>query len=431
MNNKNIKSKFPVKYIPKSNSTLINSYRKSRLSSGLVVVTEELQYVESFSMGVFVNGGSRLDMPEKTGTAHFIEHLIFRSSSFSSQKRISSMFDEIGAYVNAYTTKEYTSFHIRALKNHFKKAAGLLCNIISNCEFRSSNVEKERKIILEEIKLYQDDPDEIIFDAAEKLLYGNHPLGNPITGTKDTLHNININVLDKYYSDYYTPDNITISITGNITHNNAIDFLETLFNGNSSVRIRKRFVKPELNTGKELFLKKQVEQAYIMLSCPSPSFDSEDKFALLVLDVIFCSGMSSRLQSKLREKNCIAYYIESEPIFYSDNGAYYITLVVDKSNIAQALNLVYREISELKSSHYFNTELLRAKEQLKSSLIIDFENLSSRMRSNYCDEYYYGKHHNVSDILKQIDAVTKEQITQVINKYFAVNRWNKIILESE
>lgn len=411
--------------------TLIE-YNKSILSNGIILITEKIPWVESFSLGLCINAGSRDDFSGKEGIAHFIEHLIFRNPKFGNSSGISSRFDSIGAEANAFTTKEYTLYHVRALKSHLRSSLKLLTGIVYNAHFNSKSLEDERKIIIEEINSLKDDPEEVLIEMADSHIFSGNSIGEPIAGSVGSVKAINISSLREYYRKYYKPGNSIISVVGNIDHNNLVKLIESFIqlgqDSNDGIIERR---KQDLYTPKRINEKRKTNQSYIVFGRRVSEIISDERFTLLVLNELFAYSMSSRLQKKIREKLGLAYSLDSSVYFYSDTGVIYISLSTDPVNTDKAVNEIFKEIIKLNTLKFSASEIRRAKEQLMASTVMDGESLSERMRILLRNQLYAGKRETLSDTITGIESVTLEDICEAVSKYFNPDDWSLFIFSSE
>lgn len=401
---------------------------KSTLPNGVRIVSEYIPYVESFSLGICATSGSREDNPKYSGEAHFIEHLLFRLTKHGSSRHLSGKFESIGAHVNAYTAKEFTYYHTRALTGHLRKTLGLLSDLVLVDAIKQKEVENERHIIIEEIKLYCDDPEELIYDMGEEALFRGNSLSYPITGKVETVKRINSDNLHDYYHNYYTPENLIIAVSGNVRHDQLLKFAEPVFANLKSNGRKIDRVKPEIHIPEHIEIKRHVQQAYILISRTIPGIHSADRYPLVVLNELFCESMSSRLQFKLRDKLGLVYSIDSEIYFYTDCGTFYINAVTDKSNANNVVKEIKSEMQKVVRNGIFNSEIHRAKEQLKSGIIMEGENLSSRMSSLFKSEIYSEDDSSIEHTLEQIEKVTPDLIYQTALKYFEPDDWSVITI---
>lgn len=399
--------------------------QRTKLNNGLTVVTERIPNAESIALGIFVNAGSRDDHENFWGTAHFMEHAVFRRSQKRTSRRIAGEFESMGAYTNAFTSQEYTCFYVRSLKKHFRKTLNILFDITINPLLLQKEIEKEQLIILEEIKSYEDDPEEYIFDLGDKIVFHDHPLGNPIIGTKESVGAITSINLMQFHQQYYKPDNIIITFVGDIDHNYILTSISNLFGGlESGNKISTRIAPAPFNP-QTLELARPVQQSHLLLGKRAASLKDDDRTALMIFNILFGDGMSSRLYQKLRDRHGIAYSIFSTLQMHSDAGVFYIYAATDTKKVRTTEQMIFEQMNQILSDKLTKSEINRAKEQLKSSLIMDLESMSARMQSLAKNELLIGDHESVHDIIERIDSITLASVKDTAIKYFGDNQWSK------
>ncbi len=403
----------------------INKYNKTELENGLRVISEYIPNVESFALGISINAGSRLDPQGLSGLAHFFEHICFRDTENRSSKQIAYQFESIGANTNAFTTKEMICFYARALKQHFNNTLDILSDLILYPKFNLKDIEKERNIIIEEIKSIEDDPEELIFDITDNILFKNSGLAPTIAGTINSVKNISQENLIDFKNKYITPENIVISFTGNINHEKAVDEINRHFSHLKKNNISNDFGKISTHKTKTQFVK-PYHQNHIVICRKIPGIKHKDRISLIILASLLGEGTSSRLYQKLREQRSLAYAIFSNVHFFSDAGAFYIYIATDKSNASKSKVLIFDELENLIEKKIHSTELKRAKELTKTNITIDLESLSARMQRLAKYEFIFGYNEDVANIIEQINAIQVEDIKQAAIKYFDIGSWETI-----
>lgn len=420
------KNKLPEinnKIISKADSKCL--YNKSTFANGLNIVTEEIPGVESIALGIAINAGSRDDFKDKEGLAHFMEHIVYRHTKTKNSRQIAEGFESVGAYANAFTTQEHTCFYVRTLTKHFNKTFKLLADLALNPIFREKDIEKERAVIIEEIRSSYDDPEEYIFDLGDNTIFEEHPLGNPIQGFEETVEKITSDDLREFHDKYYHPSNFTIIAVGNINHKKTVEISEKFFKSFGKKNSLERLPIPEILSEKEYSEELPISQSHLLFGKKISSFSSVERYPLLLLNTLLGDGMSSRLYQRLREKNGIAYSIYSTINYYSDCGVFYIYVATDKTKLKKSENLIFQELNKLREKISL-PNLKKAKEQLKSALIMDMENLTTRMISIIKDELILKKRESMEDVINSIDNVTLEQIQIIASYYFSNENWMKI-----
>ena len=410
-------------------------YNKTKLDNGLIIVSEYVPYVESFAAGICVNIGSRNDYKNKEGIAHFMEHSAFRHTKNRTAKQIANEFENLGAYSNAWTAKDTTCYYVRAISHNFNKTFELLSDISQNTIFIDNEIEKERNIIIEEIKSYEDDPEENILDLIDSLLFANTSMAHSITGSQNSVSNIQIEDLNTFHNQFYIPNNMLIAVAGNIEHNHIVQLAEKLFNDNihkilpSNNKIKKATKKTN-SANKELIVSKPIQQAHIMLgNIINKTNTPNELYKLAIANIIFGDGMSSRLYQNLREKYGLAYSIYSSCQTYIDAcGQINIYVATDKTNIDKVTDLIYQQMDILNNNKITKKEFQRAKEQLKTATIIDLESMASKVNNIIKHELYFGYREDIDDIIRNIEDISIDDIIDINAKYFTNDNWCKCIL---
>ena len=406
-------------------------YNKITLPNGVRIISEEIPTVESFSLGIFTDVGSRNDPQGKEGLAHFLEHSLFRRTKTRSSRAIASEFESVGAYTNAYTTKEHLSFYVRALKPHFRKTFSLLSDLVLNPMFIRKEIEKERQIILEEIKSYEDDPEEMIFDEADKMLFTGHPLGVPIAGYSDTVKDISCSDLESFHSHHFMPDNILIACSGNILFEQIVNYSTNYFsklNNNSSLS---KTAPLERTNYKKKELDKPFSQTHLLLARRLPLISSEEKYPLGLLNIILGDGMSSRLNHQVRERHGLAYNVESSFQLLTDCGGFYIYAAMERKFCQKTEKLIHNQMLKLIESDITATELNRSKEQLKSSTVMAMESMSNRMQSLAKSELMLHRYEDISSTIDMIDSISLDEIKSTAEKYLNPSDWVTVVFFPE
>ncbi len=409
------------------NKQEIVKYNKTVLENGIIVLSEEIKSVESFSLGIGLGAGSRDDDFDMPGIAHFLEHSVYRRTRSRTSRQISNQFDSMGAYSNAYTTKEHTLFYARAAKQHFAKTFELLADIVVNPIFKKEEISKERQIIIEEIKSYDDDPEELIFDLTDSVVFPDNTLGNGIDGTAHSVKKINIDILGKFHSEHYIPANIIIAASGNISHEELLREAHFYFDTLARQQSKIKREKPAVSVS-NLEIPKPIQQAHLIFAKQTISALDTDRHALAAFNIIFGDGLSSRIYQKLREKEGLAYSVYSSVNLYTDTGSIQIYIGTDPSNLAKSEDLIMEELRRLKKSKITKTELARAKEQLKSGKIFEYENMSLRMQNLVKNEMVYSGYETMSGIVSAVDNIKLSDLERLADMYFNENNWSRVAI---
>ncbi|MCR8656305.1 M16 family metallopeptidase [Paenibacillus endoradicis] len=386
---------------------------KYKLSNGMRVVVEKIPTVRSVSIGIWVKNGSRNETELNNGISHFIEHMMFKGTEQRSARDIADLFDGIGGNVNAFTSREYTCYFAKVLDQHLPLAVDALSDMFFNSQMDEEELAKERNVILEEISMYEDTPDDRVHDEAAKAAYGNDPLAYSILGTEKTLASMNSKTLLDFMKDRYTIDNIVLSVAGNVEDKSLLDLLETYFGHyQNNEPITDSIVVPTF-VGDYSFFQKKTEQNHICMSFPGCALGDPLQNAMILLNNALGGGMSSRLFQVIREERGLAYSVYSYHSSAADSGLFTIYAGTAPKQTKDVLDLTMELMYEVGQKGLTDAEVARGKEQLKGSLILNLESTSSRMNRNGKHELMLGKHNSVDTLLTRIDNITMDEIKEV------------------
>lgn len=404
-------------------------YRKTILDNGLKVITEEIPHFKSASIGVWVNTGSRDETEKNNGISHFIEHMIFKGTKTRTAAEIAELMDGVGGQLNAFTEKEHTCFYARVIDRHTDMAMELLFDMLNNSVFDPVELERERNVILDEIRLYDDSPEDIIFDMFGKLIWDKHPLGRPIAGTKEIVEAISREDIFDYISKRYLGGNIIISATGNIKHDEVVSMCERYSKGltASQPELRKAEVFTPFQK-RDVSRKKDCEQTYVILGKEGISARDDRKYCLSIADGILGSSMSSRIFQEIREKRGLAYSVGSFSHTLSDTGTFGIFAGTSPSTLEEVISLAIEITENMRKGGATTEEISRSKEQLKGSLSLALESTSSRMLRLAKSEFNHGRLVPPEEIFEKIDEVTAEDISNLCNTLLDTSDYSKAVL---
>jgi predicted Zn-dependent peptidase len=392
---------------------MINKYS---CKNGVRIVLENIPTVRSVAIGVWIGTGSRNENPQTNGISHFLEHMFFKGTKTRSAKEIAESFDSIGGQVNAFTSKEYTCYYAKVLDTHAQFALDVLADMFFNSTFVEEELNKERNVVLEEIKMYDDTPDDIVHDLLSRAIYGDHPLGYPILGTEETLNTFTGATLKEYIHNRYTPENVVISIAGNISDKFILEvekYFSSYEGGNSST--------PEnipVFQSNRLSRKKETEQAHLCIGFEGLKIGHEDVYSLIILNNILGGSMSSRLFQDVREQRGLAYSIFSYHSAYQDNGVVTVYGGTGAKQMDVLFETIQATLEKLKQDGITEKELNNSKEQLKGSLMLGLESTNSRMSRNGKNELLLKRHRSLDEIIEQIDQVTKQSVDGMATSVF-------------
>jgi len=394
-------------------------FKKTTLINGIRIVTETLQHSKVVSVGVWIDVGSRDEHDLNSGSAHFLEHMLFKGTRSRSAQEIAREFDVLGGSANAFTTRENTCLHATVLDSNLSNLVELFADLLGNSLFADEEIERERQVILQEINMVEDMPDDHIHDLFAGLLWPMHPLGKTILGSHEIVSAMDSKKLQEYVQKYYTTDKIVIAAAGKVDHDDFVSLWQKVFEkfGQESDPVLERNVPPLLPAGRKIYTK-PLEQAHILLGTYGLSMVDADRFGYLLLNVLLGGNMSSRLFQEIREKRGLAYSIYSYIDSYSDCGYLAIYLGVDRESVNESLSLIAREISTLQNTPVSEEELAHTKDFIKSGMFLSMENMEAIMTRIARNEIYFGKYISLGEVVDSIDQVTGEDILRLGSKIF-------------
>ena len=397
-------------------------YKKHVLENGLTIIGEEIPYVKSISLGVWINAGSRIEDEEISGVSHFIEHMLFKGTRNRTSKQRASEIDNLGGQINAFTSKECTCYYVKLLDSHIDIGIDVLSDMILNSKFNEDDLDKERSVIIEELKMYEDSPEDLAYDLLTENIYINDPLGMNIIGTEESLNRLNREKLLDYFNKYYVPNNSVIAISGNFNFDEIINKIEEKFKVWKKRDVNVDIKKAEF---KSCFLtkNKDIEQVNLAMSLEAvPLENDKEVYALAVINTVFGGSISSRLFQKIREEKGLVYSIYSSQSLYRKCGELGIFASMSNEHLKEVYESIIEEIKIMKKYYLTDQEIKESKEQLKGSYILGLESTSSRMMSIGRALLLNNKVESTDDILKSIDNVDRETVKIVIDKIFNLDK---------
>ncbi|GAQ16145.1 protease 3 precursor [Oceanobacillus picturae] len=389
---------------------------KHKSKNGLRVVLENVPAVRSVTIGIWVLTGSRNETEKNNGISHFLEHMFFKGTKTRSAQDIAEAFDSIGGQVNAFTSKEYTCYYAKVIDTHKDFALEILADMFFNSAFDEEEMEREKKVVYEEIKMYEDTPDDIVHDLLATASYGTHPLGYPILGTEEHLRSFKPQSLRDYMREAYNPENVVVSVAGNVD-SAFIDKVDGYFGSYESNHQPSSLIKPQFLTNK-LERHKDTEQAHLCLGYDGLQTGHEQIYSLIIMNNVLGGSMSSRLFQDIREKQGLAYSVFSYHSSFLDNGMLTIYAGTGKDQLPQLRKTIDSTVEKLIQDGITDKELKNNKEQLKGNLLLSLESTNSRMSRNGKNELLLGRHRTMDHMIQEIDAVDHESIRNVIDKVF-------------
>ncbi|MRH42310.1 insulinase family protein [Aquibacillus halophilus] len=384
--------------------------------NGLRIVLEDIPAVRSVTLGIWIRTGSRNENEKNNGISHFLEHMFFKGTETRSARDIAEAFDAIGGQVNAFTSKEYTCFYAKVLDTHKDYALEILADMFFNSSFDEEETEREKNVVLEEIRMSEDTPDDIVHDLLSKASYGQHPLGYPILGTEQTLASFKPDELREYMDMNYTPENIVISVAGNVNES-FIKEVESYFGQFKTGKMSSGYNMPTFISD-HIERSKETEQAHLCMGYNGLSVEDEDIYSLIVMNNVLGGSMSSRLFQEIREQRGLAYSVFSYHSSFLDNGLLTIYAGTGKHHLPLLKETITNTIDDLVRNGLTDKELKNSKEQLKGNLMLSLESTNSRMSRNGKNELILGRHRSLDEMIQEIDAVSSTSTNKVIQKLF-------------
>jgi len=398
----------------------VRNIRRQKLPNGLTVITEQMQHIRSASIGIWLQTGSRDEDAEWNGISHFIEHMVFKGTKHRTAEEIARQVDSIGGNMDAFTAKECICFNVKVLDEHVPTALDILSDLVLNPNFDPADITRERGVIMEEIKMDEDNPDYLVHEIFTQNFWKDHPLGKPILGTKETVKRFERQPVVDAYAHRFSPGNIIVSAAGNLDHDQFVELVTKHFehmkpskNGNgfhsSAPKIVSRII---------LRNKKALEQVQLCLGVPAHPIAHEKRHAGYILNTLLGGGMSSRLFQNIRERQGLAYSIYSDLNPYRDTGCLAVYAGTSLASASKVVQSVVKEFRSLKAEPVPEEELKRSKAQLKGSLMLSLESSTARMSNLARQEMYFDRFYDLDELIEKIEAVTAEDLTELANEFF-------------
>ena len=388
------------------------------LPNGLTILTEQMDHIRSVSLGIWLKAGSRNEEPDVNGISHFVEHMVFKGTEHRTAEDIAREVDSIGGNMDAFTGKEMVCFNIKVLDEHLPIAVDVLSDMVLHPIFDETEVGRERGVIIEEIKMDEDNPDSLVHEIFTQNFYKNHALGRPILGTKETVRKFDQAKTFEYYRGKFVPQNLVISAAGHVQHEVIVDLLSREFASLLPAAPPPGDTPPKINSRIILRNKKALEQVQICIGVPSYRVNHEKRFVAYVLNTLLGGGMSSRLFQNVREKQGLVYSIFSELNPYKDTGCLAVYAGTSRESAPKVVQSVLHEFREIKAGELPEEEVKRAKDQLKGGLMLSLESSTARMSNLARQEMYHDRFMGMDEIIAKVQEVTLEDVVQSANEMF-------------
>jgi predicted Zn-dependent peptidase len=405
--------------------------RKTVLPNGLKIVTENIPGIMSISAGIWVKSGSRHESEEQAGITHFLEHMMFKGTKERSAYDIAQSMESVGGYLNAFTSTEYTCYFARCLDTKLDRAIDVLSDMVRNSQFPEEELEKEKKVVLEEMKMYKDSPDDYIFELFSTHAFKDHPIGRPIIGYEQTVSAFTRQDLFNYIADRYRPDNLLVAVAGHVDHDEVVRAITEklpLESGEPTVNIAQPLTPYEKVSIEE---SRVIEQTHMVMGKRALNFDHPDKYLLLLANTVLGGGMSSRLHQNIREKYGYCYAIGTFNQSYTDSGLFGVYIGTDKDYVEHVRKLIGKEFERIQNEKVGEKELSEAKSQLKGKLLLSQENTSNRMTRLAKSELYFNRFVSLDELVENIDGVTGDDLLNFSQSFFQADHFSEALLLPE
>ncbi len=398
--------------------TPVRDIEMTTLANGVRIITETMPHVRSVSVGIWIGAGSRRESPEQNGVSHFIEHMLFKGTTRRSAEDIARSVDSIGGNLDAFTAKELVCFNTKVLDEHLSLAFDVLADLVLHPLFRPEDIEKEKGVILEEIKMEADSPDYLVHEIFSSNFWKDHPLGKPILGTRESVKRLDRDTILGYYAEVYSPANLIVTGAGNLTHERLVDLVREHFDTLPPGAPQRPENVPSTHARIALRHKKALEQVHMCLGVPSYPLPHQERFACYVLNTLLGGGMSSRLFQNIRERQGLAYAVFSELNPYRDTGCLSIYAGTSLESARKVVQSIMNEFRELKEKPIPDEELRRAKDHLKGSLMLSLESTMSRMSNLARQEMYFSRFFTLDELVESIESVTAGDVQRIAVTFF-------------
>ena len=390
-------------------------YRKTVLPNGVRIITEEIEHVRSAAIGLWVGAGSRDEREGYEGISHFMEHMFFKGTEHRTARALAESLEAVGGQLNAFTTKEYTCYYAKVLDEDLDLAIDVLSDMFFHSLFDEKEIEKEKNVVIEEIKMYEDSPDELIHDIFSEHVWNEHPLGKPILGTEESIRALSREKVMQFLSEHYAPDNVVIAVAGKIKHEDVVAKLSDQF---GTFKRGGRRILEGTPTGQivEHYQKKDTEQMHILLGVPGLGQDDDDIYAMHIFNNILGGGLSSRLFQEIREQRGLAYSVYSYHSTYVDTGLFAIYAGTSPKNTKEVIECILQELMDIKQKGITADELARTKAQIKGGLYLGLESVSSRMSRLGKTELTFNRVLLPEEVIEKLEKVTLEDVSRLIGR---------------
>jgi predicted Zn-dependent peptidase len=410
----------------------LSQFNRTTLPNGIKILSESIPYVKSFSLGFWFNVGSRDESFRNNGITHFIEHMLFKGTKKRSARKIAVDIESSGGYLNAFTSKEHTCYYGRGLSEHIEKTFDVISDMIQRPSFKTSEIKKESSVVVDELYDIDDNPEELIFDKFEEFIFAGNTLSLPIMGSEKNIKSFSQFDLLNFIKEKYGFNRLIISASGAVEHEKLLKLTDKYFNVDlGKAGIKRKHYSFNMRPSRIEFIDKEIQQVHTIIGKPTYGYKDKKRVKVALLTQVLGEGSSSRLFQSVREKNGIAYQINSFLNSFYDVSSFGVYFSTNEKMINRALSLVQKEFRKLRESKISDNELRKAKESIKGNLILSLENTSNRMIRMAQSELYYNRIKSLDEILEEIDSVTTEDILDISNELLKEDSFLKVIIKSK
>ncbi|AGH95763.1 M16 family metallopeptidase [Pseudobdellovibrio exovorus] len=402
-------------------------FKKSVLPNGVRIVTEHHPHSKSVSIGVWVLTGTRDEKPEEVGISHFVEHLVFKGTKTRNAYQIAKSLESLGGELNAYTTREYTNYHCTVLKEDWRIGLEVLADLVCNMKISQKDFDLEKKVILQEIAMCDDLPEELIYDYFYEGVYKNHPLSRQILGQAETITKMTQKKIFEFYRHFYQGKNLIISAAGPLEHDQLVIECQRLFKNRKKFSAKSNRRAPRWKRYRKIF-ERDMEQAHVLVGLPSTSFNDKFRFEALVLNSLLGGGMTSRLYQAIREKQGLAYTVFSSLNTNVDSGNISVYAGTDSANVKKVMQIIKDEFAKLKKQGVRSSDLTLFKTQVRGQLLMGSDDIENRMSSLGVNEMVFERYKPVSNVIEEIEKISVESMNQYIAKYLDLDKMSVVLM---
>lgn len=402
-------------------------YNKTVLDNGVTVLTEEIQEFKSASIGLWVDAGPKFENDENRGISHFIEHMLFKGTTNHTATEIAEIMDTVGGHLNAFTEKEQTCYYVRVVDKHIAMSLDMLTDMLLNSLYDPAEIERERGVILEEIHMYEDAPDDVVFEEFNRTLWGDHPLGCPTLGTREVVERMNRDDFIAYMKDFYTPDNLIVAAAGHFKHDDIVALTEKSLGGMKGKKKLMKTTTPEFHIRNRLRYR-DCEQAYLCLGGEGIPQVDDRKFHFFVLDGILGGSMSSRLFQEIREKRGLVYTVSTFTNSYRDVAQFGIYCCTSRENLDEVVKLSNHILDDIRENGVTEKEVYRSREHIKGGIALALESTSNRMIRLNKSHLYYNRMVPIEEVIKKVEAVTLDEVNKLAREMLDRRKFSATVL---